>query len=92
MTNQEILEKAISKAIDGGWTGLKPSVKETVEIMLNNRLVEAVIFNHRFAKALWTDIRIKDKKYIVPTSESWKLHLQNMVIAPDPIAYLGGNL
>lgn len=64
MTNQEILEKAIRKAIDGGW-------KATLTIANNGHVnLDAdnlhlafyqdyegehsnIIFNHGFAKALW---------------------------------------
>lgn len=46
-----------------------------------------VIFNHDFAKALRGE-----KKIIVGMIEPWKYHLQQMVIADDPIKYLGENL
>jgi len=66
MTSQEILEKAIQKAIDNGWDwkdfqcrGYFPNylegdavVKHIAETMLDMRLY-SLIFSHDFAKALW---------------------------------------
>ncbi len=68
---------------------------------------ERIIFDHDFAKALWGDKKLPYKKYepdyynlgqykpVVATtkkSEAWKFHLQQMVIADDPIKYLGEHL
>lgn len=66
---------------------------------------KAVIYNHDFAKALWgehlqVDVEIHtnpfamedDQPDVVRTTEAWKLHLRNMVIAADPIQYLGAHL
>lgn len=54
---------------------------------------ERIIFDHDFAKALWPitlpvayDTRIPESK------PQWIFHLQNMVVAPDPIAYLGEHI
>jgi hypothetical protein len=62
--------------------------------------VELVIYNHEFAKALWgikkievdnpPDIHVEEAPkfgcwYLGP---AWKWHLQQMVIAEDPIQYL----
>lgn len=48
------LEKAIQKAIDGGWDGI-----DADGYHYTNRTHEpsdaAIIFNHDFAKALWGD-------------------------------------
>lgn len=112
MTNQEILEKAISKAIDGGWDwpDSSPTVdmdKEKVWFMrfddaeLQHWPVEMniyeMIFDHDFAKALWGDFGDNNTGYY-PAREAWdepdtiphwQYRLQQMVIADDPIAYLG---
>lgn len=59
------------------------------------------LFNHDFAKALWGEkligirlqintfdgVRHEDKKLTY-----WQYHLQQMVIAEEPIAYLGQNI
>jgi hypothetical protein len=65
MSNQEILEKAIQKAIAGGWVyhGLtdEGEIQYTDTGVVVNWLrggrtgysAETIIFNHDFAKALW---------------------------------------
>ena len=57
--------------------------------------IEHVIFNHDFAKALWgeegqtlTGLRCSAQDGVIPY---WQYHLQAMVIADDPIQYLGDN-
>ena len=120
MTHQKILEKAIKKAIDGGWRPLadgrpthihqwKDKVGGAIAIatifpdrdseVTWVRELEGIIFNHDFAKALWGD----EFKYFVArdgrgTSVGeieyavYKYRLQQMVIADDPIKYLGENV
>jgi hypothetical protein len=142
MRDKEIIKRAISKAISGGWKGFTSTIKGVdyrkgkiernvlmtfhatdgdITIMYN---LEAIIFNHDFAKALWGE-----EEYITPVyhlnkaiwiyiegliqpklkaryntiSEdigippinglaSWQYHLQQMVIADDPIEYLGKHI
>lgn len=138
MTNQQILTKAIQKAIDGGWDKLDSEL----DIRENNVILDApghdidsgqwvicnheewhytdIIFNHDFAKALWGEFptythsgferygvgkdvdswlgpakeAIKDKEFVTGAINytAWKYHLQQMVIADDPIKYLGEHL
>jgi len=121
MSNQEILEKAIQKAIDGGWkTPLdewevsadclsvyhhnKPSRAWESQLMWFQPISE-LIFNHDFAKALWGE-ELHQETFIVPKElnkrfagtkdldikPTWMYHLQQMVIAEDPVQYLGENL
>jgi len=59
MTNQQILQKAVQKAIDGGWKPWivpldkdMPTPQWAVRIMEMANWAE-IIFNHEFAKALW---------------------------------------
>lgn len=111
MSNQEILEKAIQKAIDGGfemskWLPDADNVDTFVYWLLNDSNSEGyhcLIFNHDFAKALWpigngkcrcgadikgqhTGLGTHDMEY------QWVSNLKQMVIADDPIKYLGENL
>ena len=130
MTNLEILEKAIAKAIAGGWLPYFAAfdtnmTKESIVIcypegsssisfdyQMNGHIVGvggydlefySIIFNQDFTKALWGENKqlvertanyidkrgyMEDKHYI----SVWQYHLQNMVIADDPIKYLGENL
>lgn len=118
MTDQEILTKAIEKAIAGGWfdvAGLNgftiwsPVNAYDTLIILEEREshekrqynYQAVIFNHDFAKALWGETKpLENGEYppeVImykgkPMWHPWKHHLQNMVIADDPIAYLAENM
>lgn len=94
MTNQQILIKAIQNAIDGGW---KPSNRyfgsmpdEILAAVVAEHYEfepEHVIFNHDFAKALW-GLAIDD----ATRKNNWRYHLQNMIIAEDPIKYLKENI
>lgn len=59
--------------------------------------VTQVIFNHDFAKALWPDPEVLDTDLNfagqpMRSPKLWKYHLQQMVIAADPIEYLGEHL
>jgi len=64
------------------------------------RHANTIIFNHDFAKALWGEEFIPNGWVPFPgTGEakevmqvSWSVHLQQIVIADDPIKYLGEHL
>lgn len=64
-----------------------------------------LIYNHEFAKALWgerKEVPRDNSDYTVSAhsgefkvyenAEDWQYHLQQMVISPDPIKYLGENI
>lgn len=131
MTNREILEKAIQKAIDGGWDGdtrdhYSVSVDSIngIDGLIADVSVEELIFNHEFAQALWPEepeyhlactgceatynfweedkfgddmptikfcnqCGAKVDKVVHSYLSPWRMHLKNMVIADDPIEYLG---
>jgi len=108
MNNQQILEKAIQKAIDGGWDKFGYETF-TAEFFAKYAFEETplhrweqIIFNHDFAKALWpewsSDVYSvsyhsnKTDKQTIVDIPAWQYHLQQMVIAEDPIKYLGANL
>jgi hypothetical protein len=86
MTDQEILERAIQKAIAGGWEDGKAILKLGAV-----RAPQAFIFNHDFAKALWGDMHPMND-HIPNWQLAWQYHLMQMVIAEDPIQYLGKNI
>ena len=112
MTNQQILTKAIQKALDGGWKcpylNNDWSVEEEagghykIECLYGDQLFrddyQRVIFNHEFAKSLWGDwppimkAVVPSKVKSVTDVPMWQYHLQQMVIAEDPIKYLGEHL
>lgn len=122
MTNKEVLEKAITKAVEGGFNNGKSfTIKKLYEhggehlvaiVDTTGKVVplhiNGIIFNHDFAKALWGKSGTAKMHYIYPMNwglfendelhtttallSEWQYHLQQMVIAPDPIAYLAQNI
>jgi len=126
MNNQKILEKAIQKAIDGGWnivdyTSSKDKWKifnrdyrieedgiyskgpyACMECFKPDMSIPEIIFNHDFAKALWGDIKTWRSwqgtafehmaDFVQIELTDWQFHLQQMVIADEPIKYLGENI
>jgi hypothetical protein len=108
MTNKQVLEKAIQKAIDGGFTenDMGQDIKTVQDVYYyfdddhGDLSVNDLIWRHDFAKALWgTEPRYV--QYSVSTGKieastvatyEWQYHLQNMVISEDPIEYLGQNI
>lgn len=130
MDAKEILEKAIKKAVAGGWDNWYANGYEPIyfggeligvrdldpHAVLKCEGIEGLLFNHDFARALWGDEHdcdagfhekktifhnpatnkdeVLDESYTVYClhQKDWKHHLQNMVIADNPIEYLGSNL
>ncbi len=113
MTNQEILEKAISKAIATGWkpgnplydyrllpdakgvlfpaqfviAGYDKANQQQLRIDIPNWETLCYSRDRGFAKALWPEP--PERRLGTPI---WKMKLQQMVIANDPIAYLGEHI
>lgn len=84
MSNAEVLDRAIATANANGWKGsvVYPSVY---------RSPEQLIYNHDFARALWG--KEAPSNYCKMTGvDMWQYHLQQMVIAEDPIAYLSEHI
>lgn len=100
MTSQEILQKALTKAEENGYR-IKFSQRYNLDGYMHLRKFYAVIFNHEFAKALWGERQV-DTGYVeihglsgegyadtsCITTESWKFHLQQMVLEENPLEYL----
>lgn len=107
-TDQEILEEAIQKAVAGGWVNeddTKPiTLPDTGHVFLTHGLLDMphiffevaeLIFNPDFAKALWGEEwahKLIDNVPLGRSNPAWQYHLQQMVIANDPIRYLGENI
>jgi len=100
MSNQEILERAIQKAIDSGFTandigqeiGTVADVYYYFDDDHGDLAINNLIWRHDFAKALWGEkpyYRFDGDTLETPTQ--WQHHLQQMVIADNPIQYLGEN-
>lgn len=94
MDSKQILEKAIQKAIDGGWTHERIPVLQTSAECWSNQDYRTFVYRHDFAKALWgEEVRVPiNQGFDKVTKLGWKRHLQAMVVSEDPIAYLGDNL
>ena len=106
--NKDILEQAITKAIANGWQpmaeqGAGYEVTECDDIKYyfgddhGSYSTNDIIWNHEFAKALWGDTDYTGNKcehcdLVSSFQDMWKHHLQQMVIADDPIKYLGENI
>lgn len=117
MSDKEILEKAIFKAIDNGWDGhnerrivhnifdrsyvevqYDEPLRGIMEQIWSARIVPSIIFDHEFAKALWGEAFIVSHavnsigQHGSWHSPEWQHRLQQMVIAEDPIKYLGEHM
>lgn len=104
MSNKEILTKAIQKALDNKWVGEwnDPGVSnpkavldwyEVESLSTNFDNYKLFIFNHDFAKAVFGDgPYYRFDGDTLDTPRQWQYHLQQMVIADDPIKYLGEHL
>ena len=92
MTNEEILQKAIEKAIKNGFNNRSWRI-EAAEL---HKCYESLIFSHAFAKAFWgeedvdepTNEYVAGKKIIETHGIAWKYHLRQMVLEENPLKYL----
>lgn len=108
-SHKEILEKAIRKAVEGGWEYKPMLILNQENISTDNPTITEPprIYSlfldmpllQTFAKALWgehTETMIVQNNTLnvqqVIDMDGWRYHLQQMVIAKDPIKYLGDNL
>ncbi|WP_425005791.1 hypothetical protein [Mycolicibacterium sp. S3B2] len=121
LSKQETLEKAVQKAIDGGWKA--PSLllalyqhpsSEKIKGQ-NVEMIRGMITSHDFTMAVWGEGKVceydghdmSDHTIYCKEGESdttfpcggeasryprWKVRLQQMVIAEDPLKYLGEHL
>lgn len=99
MTNQEILVKAFSKAAENDWSAPVAMRSDEALAKYYSEDPYEVIFSHDFAKALWGQ---SYENYLwvncllchaTPVKKpAWEMHLQQMVIAEDPIRYLAENV
>jgi hypothetical protein len=96
MTNEEILKKAIEKAVRNGWKETFFSDYDAIDWHLFNRSLDYLkfIFSHDFARAFWGKDYMEainengSWEEIFPLIESWQYHLQQMVLEENPIKYL----
>ena len=90
MTNKEILQKAIEKAINNGFKH-EQMLTENPEMLalqlLSTFNENFLIFSHEFAKVFWGTKKRYDMNlhYEEPI---WQYHLQRMVLEKEPLKYL----
>lgn len=106
MKHEQILTKAIERAVANGWDAgewffnehgkLCNFDMEAGYIGLPENAEYGIIYAHDFAKALWGESFTTDTQDYYASENGaiymWQFHLQRMVIADDPIEYLGEHL
>lgn len=94
-------EYDISHTDSMGWAMTAKGKVKKSEIGLTAKITymiseNDIIYNHDFAKALWGKDTLSpnygDLEMLSEPDYAWEHHLQQMVIADDPIKYLGDNL
>lgn len=97
MTNKEILEKAIEKAVKNGFVYPWKEAGIPFGQIMNNYM--NLIFQHHFARAFWGENEIEYTEYPFCyhvnggdesecTDKAWRVHLSQMVLEPEPLKYL----
>ena len=98
MKNEEILRKAIEKAIKNGFRWNHP-LGLSWSLWAISRDIYTVIFSHDFAKAFFGE-EIKslyktsemrkalNEEILICKKPAWQLHLQQMVLEEEPLKYL----
>jgi hypothetical protein len=107
MDHKLTLERAITIAIKNGWQlpdwAQGPTHLAVASLMQGTKL--EIIYNHGFAKSLWGTAQEyciaceRSHSYSGDCdagcgncTQAWAFHLQQMVIAEDPLLYLSQNL
>jgi len=91
MPNEQILKKAIEKAVENGWD---PTLyRDVFDNWVGDGLDDEyyiIIFSHSFAKAFWGEEKIHDDKFVMieGMQTAWKYHLQQMVLEEQPLKYI----
>jgi len=100
MTNEQILKKAIEKAVKGGYFISDDKIPGYL-ITVNCNHYYRLIFSHDFAKAFWGTDCVSRKeillakqpilKYFYSNRDKiyeWEYHLQQMVLEEDKLKYI----
>ena len=101
MTDTQILDKAIEKAIKNGWGRVITYNSYRTEVSMHRMMYYTLIFSHDFVKAFWGDELIElanpdwcdnlptcDDDLDHDTQLSWQYHLQQLVLEKEPLKYL----
>ncbi len=91
-TNEQILKKAIEKAVKGGFDWFQKRLiargGNHFSFHVENELLPdkhyyQLIFSHDFAIAFWGE-----ETALIPRGNAWQFHLQQMVLEEEPLKYL----
>lgn len=103
MTNKEILQYAILKVSNKQADALKMGLTSEqieryikrgefdgiIDHMLANGAYKALIFDHEFAKGIFTqEERIYHSPGDITGQWAWQYHLQQMILEENPLGYL----
>ena len=97
MKSEQILKKAIEKAVENGWNEYDyyDTKKENINFILNDHErpeLFTIIFSHDFAKAFWgeeyIEVGIGHDPKPVALQKAWRANLQKMVLEKDPLKYI----
>lgn len=93
MTQSDKLQALIHKSgVELPWIGNAgpgDNIEDYCEYVIQNNFENVIIFNHEFAKALFGKELVALKYPMCEHSkQAWVQHLQQAVIAEDPIDYM----
>lgn len=85
MNKEEILKRAIGKAVKNGWDGGENDPKHLVDLItekdetwgtiFDQTSVDSILFDHDFARAFWGE-------------RDWPYYLKILVLETDRLAYI----
>ena len=91
MTNEQILKKAIEKAVKNGYD-FQINLKLINDMSLWRDIVKEnlfpIIFSNSFAKAFWGYGDIACLCWCGETDHMWQAHIQQMVVEEDRLKYI----
>ena len=94
MTNEQILKKAIENAIKNGYPKPPEIDRWNWKYVYENGGYWEIIFSHEFAKAFFKAerrmylVKGNTKNATIDGGESWKCHLQQMILEEEPLKYI----
>ena len=95
MTNKEILQKAIEKAVGNGWENSYRFTRKSWHYLLEGNNYYKIIFSHDFAKAFWgyewkegDQATTRIDEMLSPMPPRWKYYIKEMVLEKYPLQYL----
>lgn len=101
MSKEEILAKAVEKAVrnlfnNGHSLGFFADEALTGRIHKEGEIIGErfpfyyqIIFSHSFAKAFWGEEKLSPVElYRASVHKEWQYHLQQMVLAKEPLKYI----